>query len=139
MPGETINPGHFQKIRIGTYFLGASMLIVLVTLEVHQHYKHIAMLSKKSCFPSGYFSFTAMLISIFFASSGIAQTIDLTRPVGMTPGEAGSNGMGGAMYSIPIELPQGVKGMQPSVSLTYSSMGGGDGFSGNGWTLSPCP
>ncbi|MGJ7030928.1 FG-GAP-like repeat-containing protein [Niabella hirudinis] len=66
-----------------------------------------------------------------------AQTIDLNRPVGMTEGVAGSNGSGAATYTIPVEVPAGIKGVQPQVSLNYSSQGGGNGYSGLGWSLSP--
>lgn len=74
----------------------------------------------------------------FFIVSSNAQTaIDFSRSVGMTEGVAGSNGAGAANYSIPIDIPSGVKGMQPEVSISYSSQGGGNGYSGHGWVLSP--
>lgn len=67
-----------------------------------------------------------------------AQTpIDLTRPVGATDGIAASNGNGGATYSIPIKLPPGIRDMMPDISVSYSSQGSGNGYSGHGWTLSP--
>ncbi|MGJ7030926.1 FG-GAP-like repeat-containing protein [Niabella hirudinis] len=65
-----------------------------------------------------------------------AQSIDLNRPVGMTKGVAGSSG-GAAMYTLPIDVPAGIKGVQPKVSLTYTSQGNGNGYSGLGWSLSP--
>ncbi|MGJ7030924.1 FG-GAP-like repeat-containing protein [Niabella hirudinis] len=64
------------------------------------------------------------------------QSIDLNRPVGMTEGTAGSSG-GAALYTIPIDVPNGVKEMQPQVALSYSSQGGGNGYSGLGWSISP--
>jgi RHS repeat-associated protein len=54
--------------------------------------------------------------------------------VGTTAGEAMAEG-GAATYSIPITLPPGRKGMQPSLSLSYSSRGGA-GTAGMGWSLS---
>ena len=42
---------------------------------------------------------------------------------------------GTASYRIPITLPPGRQGMQPSVSLSYSS-GAGNGIAGVGWSLS---
>ncbi len=48
-------------------------------------------------------------------------------------GGAGVSG-GQARYQIPIDLPPGRKGIQPSVSVTYSSQGG-NGIVGHGWSL----
>ncbi|AOT07731.1 RHS repeat-associated core domain-containing protein [Pseudoalteromonas luteoviolacea] len=54
--------------------------------------------------------------------------------VGTIKGSAAVSG-GGASYSMPIELTAGRAGMQPSVSLNYSSRSGG-GLAGKGWSLS---
>ncbi|WP_386065636.1 SpvB/TcaC N-terminal domain-containing protein [Tahibacter sp. UC22_41] len=54
--------------------------------------------------------------------------------VGTMAGEAMAEG-GAATYSIPITLPPGRKGMQPSLSLSYSSRSGA-GTAGMGWSLS---
>ncbi|WP_283241213.1 SpvB/TcaC N-terminal domain-containing protein [Pseudoalteromonas rubra] len=42
---------------------------------------------------------------------------------------------GAASYSVPIALPAGITGVQPEVSLNYSSQGG-DGLVAMGWSLS---
>lgn len=82
--------------------------------------------------------FSCLYACFFHFDSLSAQTpIDLSHPVGMTTGAAGSNGSGAATYSIPINIPAGVKEVQPVVGLTYSSQGGGNGYSGHGWVLSP--
>lgn len=81
--------------------------------------------------------FVMVILCCFYVVSGYSQTaIDLSRPVGMTAGEAGSNGAGAATYSIPIDIPAGVKGVQPGISISYSSQGAGNGYSGHGWSLS---
>ena len=53
---------------------------------------------------------------------------------GAIPGRAGVNG-GAASYSIPIQVAPGRAGMQPNVSLNYSSQSG-NGVAGVGWSLS---
>ena len=54
--------------------------------------------------------------------------------VGALVGSGGVSG-GQATYSIPIVVPPGRKGMQPNVSLNYSSSSG-NGIAGVGWGLS---
>jgi RHS repeat-associated protein len=53
--------------------------------------------------------------------------------VGTLAGEAMAEG-GAATYSIPLTVPPGRKGMQPSLSLSYSSRSGA-GTAGLGWSL----
>ncbi|MCG7546172.1 hypothetical protein MHM93_18530 [Pseudoalteromonas sp. MM17-2] len=54
--------------------------------------------------------------------------------MGTIAGQAAVNG-GAASYTIPIKLPPGRAGMQPNVSLNYSSRSG-NGIAGVGWGLS---
>jgi RHS repeat-associated protein len=56
-----------------------------------------------------------------------------TLAIGAVNGEASTSG-GVAGYSIPIVVPPGRAGMQPSVSVSYSSQGG-NGPLGMGWSL----
>jgi RHS repeat-associated protein len=54
---------------------------------------------------------------------------------GRTTGSFAVSPSGGASYSIPIWTPPGPNGVQPSISLEYSSQGG-NGLAGVGWNLS---
>ncbi len=54
--------------------------------------------------------------------------------VGAIPGQLSVSPMGGAIYSLPIECPKGINGMDPSVSLTYNSQNG-NGIVGVGWSI----
>ena len=54
--------------------------------------------------------------------------------VGRTVGDFAVSQTGSASYSIPIAVPPGVAGIQPSLTIVYQS-GGDDGLLGVGWNL----
>ncbi|MFN4291830.1 MAG: SpvB/TcaC N-terminal domain-containing protein, partial [Permianibacter sp.] len=62
-----------------------------------------------------------------------SKTISTVNAVGSLVGEGGVSG-GAASYTIPIAVPPGRHGMQPAVSLSYSSRAG-NGVAGMGWSL----
>ncbi len=66
--------------------------------------------------------------------SGDTPVLNGNLGVGSIEGSAGVSG-GAANYSIPIATPPGRAGMQPSLSLSYSSRSG-NGIAGQGWSLS---
>ena len=54
--------------------------------------------------------------------------------VGYLPGSGSVTPQGGYTYTLPLEVPAGRAGMQPSLALSYAS--GGNGVLGVGWSLS---
>ncbi len=62
------------------------------------------------------------------------RTIDKSLPVGTIPGVFEVSNSGAANYIIPIELPAGINGIKPNISIAYNSQGG-NGLLGMGWSL----
>jgi YD repeat-containing protein len=69
-------------------------------------------------------------------STNINKSINTSAPVGAIKGSNSVSLSGGANYSIPIALPTGTAGIEPSLSLDYNSQGGGSGILGYSWGLS---
>ena len=63
-----------------------------------------------------------------------AATEAITSSVGSIPGSFSVNPGGAATYSIPLAVPPGTAGMQPSLSLNYSNQDS-NGLVGMGWSL----
>ncbi len=61
-----------------------------------------------------------------------------TMPFGELKGDFNVDAQGAATYSIPLDLPPGIRGVAPKLSLGYRS-GGGNGMVGVGWSLSGLP
>jgi RHS repeat-associated protein len=57
-----------------------------------------------------------------------------SMPAGLVPGTFTPDGSGAATYDVPIAVPPGTAGVQPSLALTYNSHRE-NGYAGMGWQL----
>ena len=83
-----------------------------------------AYLNDINSIPNRYFEVTA---------STSKPIVDATH-VGTTAGQFRVDESGAATYSIPINVPDGIAGVKPQISLNYSS-NAGSGIAGRGWSL----
>ncbi len=73
----------------------------------------------------------ALLLGITIAAGAFAANMI----VGDYGGSMSVSPSGAAMYTIPIECPKGVNGIEPTIALVYNSQSG-IGLAGKGWSLS---
>lgn len=74
-------------------------------------------------------------ISVFSLLVPVYLQAQTNNIVGTLGGEVSVSSMGTATYSIPIEVVPGTKGVQPNLSIVYSSSSG-RGYLGCDWHLS---
>jgi len=55
--------------------------------------------------------------------------------IGATKGQFSVSLFGSATYTLPIEVPPGINGVQPNIAISYDS-NGGNGIAGYGWNIS---
>jgi Salmonella virulence plasmid 65kDa B protein len=72
-------------------------------------------------------SLFSLLATSLTVTSALAQSMT-------TAGQFSVTESGAATYSIPLQVPPGIAGMEPRLSLNYSSQGG-NGLLGVGWSL----
>ena len=87
----------------------------------------------KGC--TGYLGFQMTGTPSFGYSYEPSTASSQSGPVGAMGGSFGVSPLGGATYSIPIEVPVGVGGAAPQLSITYNSQAG-NGLCGYGANLS---
>jgi RHS repeat-associated protein len=75
------------------------------------------------------------LLTFFTLSFVNAQTLTgSSTEVGITDGQLSVSLSGAANYTVPIAVPQGINGVEPKITLQYSSQGG-NGVAGYGWNI----
>jgi RHS repeat-associated protein len=80
---------------------------------------------------------SSLLIDSTLLTNAIQPTADLGggQTIGNTTGSLSVTNRGTASYGIALDTPEGRKGVEPNLSLSYDSAGGKSGLLGVGWSL----
>lgn len=79
--------------------------------------------------------YSVLAILLLFALTFYAQPVSpYTVVAGAIEGSGGPGGLGGATYTIPIKVPEGLGGIQPSIAVAYNNQGN-NGLLGWCWDL----
>ena len=136
--GHEINQGNSQMVRK----LGIALACVLFTAVIYAATQDGFDGDGQSTSADGSSDASASMSMQTMAAVAADQPIESLAgelpahdpTVGKLAGSGGTSG-GAASYEIPVALPPGRRGMQPSFSLGYSSRAG-NGIAGMGWSLS---
>lgn len=135
---------------IGNYYSKAQSQAKVITLS-NPEYTPSAYVARDAIFLKPGFSFTStngtftgrIDESLVFNADYLLTSIipDSTKiitscPVGFTQGSANVSPTGAANYQIPIYTPEGIAGVQPSMSIIYNSQSISSSILGVGWNLS---
>ena len=78
------------------------------------------------------------IISVTNEPVPVAAMANNSNEVGEIPIKSGTSQSGAKTYEVPIQVPPGMNGLTPSISLTYNSQSG-TFIMGEGWSLSGVP
>src|SRR5258708_601741 len=91
-------------------------------------------ISKRGTKPCSYKLFASILAGATILILSYVPNLRATAAVGLSQGKLSAQPSGGVSYQMPIVVAPGTAGMQPKLSLQYSS-GGRNGALGMGWSI----